>query len=216
MCHFRQYSAAWYSYFKSMFQGINSNKCRDKKWKLFKYGLLYCYAQILYLIQFSYFPVSWIFLGKGSPDKFKKLQRRALRFVFTDYTSRYSDMIQHGNFLFLSALRIRYLPIDMYKCVHGLHPPYLNELFKNKDTRCDLRDSNRLHEPEFQTVRYVFKSSLVWFKIVERPEVKKYENRYFYRIHLYVLYLGVCLCVCVLVFVCVYWCERTDFVCMYL
>ena len=46
----------------------------------------------------------------------------------------------------------------MYKCVHGLNPPYLNELFVSKQTRYNLRDSNRLQQPEFQTIRYGFKS----------------------------------------------------------
>ena len=73
----------------------------------------------------------------------------ALRFVFSDYTRPYSDLLKHGNFLSLSALRIRYLAIEMFKCVHGLNPPYLNELFINKDTPYNLRDSNRLQQPEY-------------------------------------------------------------------
>ena len=99
---------------------------------------------------FSYCPVSWMFYGK--------LQERARRFVFSDYTRPYSDLLKHGNFLSLSAPRIRYLAIEMFKCVHGLNPPYLNELFINKDTPYNLRDSNRLQQPEYKTVRYGFKS----------------------------------------------------------
>ena len=106
---------------------------------------------------FSCCPVSWMFYGKRNSDKLEKLQERALRFVFSDYTSPYNDLLKRGNFLSLSALRIRYLAIEMYKCVHGLKPPYLNELFVSKDTRYNLRDSNRLQQPEFQTVRYGFK-----------------------------------------------------------
>ena len=53
---------------------------------------------------------------------------------------------------------IRYLAIEMYKCVYGINPPYLNELFTSKDTRYNLRDSNRLQQPEFETIRYGFRS----------------------------------------------------------
>ena len=95
-----------------------------------------------------------MFCEKRNSDKLEKLQERALRFVFSDYTSPYSDLLKHGNFLSLFALRIRYLAIEMYKCVHGLNPPYLNALFISKDTRYDLRDSNRLQQPKFQTVGY--------------------------------------------------------------
>ena len=107
---------------------------------------------------FSYCPVSWMFCGKLNSDKLEKLQERALRFVFSDYTRPYSDLLEHVNFQSVSALRIRYLAIEMFKCVHGLNPPYLNELFINKDTPYNLRDNNRLQQPEYQTVRHGFKS----------------------------------------------------------
>ena len=133
---------------------------------------------------FSYCPVSWIFCGKGNSDKLEKLQERALRFIFSDYTSPYREMLKHGQFLSLSALRIRYLAIEMYKCVHGLNPPHLNELFKSKDTRYHLRDSNRLQQPEFQTGRYGFKSfryygSKLWNAFP--AEVKKSENLHHFK-----------------------------------
>ena len=46
--------------------------------------------------------------------------------------------------------------MEMFKCVHGLNPPYLNELFINKDTPYNLRDSNRLQQSEYKTVRHHF------------------------------------------------------------
>ena len=133
---------------------------------------------------FSYCPVSWIFCGKRNSDKLEKLQDRALRFIFSDYTSPYRELLKHGHFLSLSALRIRYLAIEMYKCVHGLNPPYLNELFKSKDTRYHFRDSNRLQQPEFQTVRYGFKSfryygSKLWNALP--AEVKKSQNLHHFK-----------------------------------
>ena len=79
---------------------------------------------------FSYCPVSWMFCGKRNSEKLEKLQEMALRFVlFSDYTGLYNDLLKRGNFLSLSALRIRYLAIEMYKCMHGLNPPYPNEPF---------------------------------------------------------------------------------------
>ena len=132
------------------------NKCNEKNRKIFKYRLPISMYKSFFSSNFSYCPVSWMFCGKHNSDKLEKLQERALCFVFSDYT--YSDLLKHGSLLSLSALRIRYLAIEMYKCVYGINPPYLNELFISKDTRYDLRDSNRLEQPEFETVRYGFKS----------------------------------------------------------
>ena len=119
--------------------------CRIAMYKSFlSYNFLYC-------------PVSWKFCGKRNSDKLEKLQERAFRFVFSDHTIPLSDLLKHGYFLSLSALHIRYLAIEMFKCVHGLNPPYLNELFINTDTPYNLHDGNRLQQPENQTVRYGFK-----------------------------------------------------------
>ena len=40
----------------------------------------------------------------------------------------------------------------MYKCMHGLNPLYLIELFASEYTRFDFHDSNRLRQPEFQNI----------------------------------------------------------------
>ena len=82
-----------------------------------------CWLVVKFFILSGVLGVLW----KQNSDKLEKLQERALRFVFSDYTSPYNDLLNHGNFLFLSALRIRYLAIEMYKCVYGIYPPYLNE-----------------------------------------------------------------------------------------
>ena len=123
-------------------------------------------------------------MGNETQINWKKLQERALRFIFSDYTSPYRELLKHGHFLSLSALRIRYLAIEMYKCVHGLNPPYLNELFKIKDTRYHFRDNNRLQQPGFQTVRYGFKSfryygSKLWNALP--AEVKKSQNLHHFK-----------------------------------
>ena len=47
---------------------------------------------------FSYCPVSWMFCGKQYFDKLEKWQERAPRFVFSDYTSPYDDLLKHGIF----------------------------------------------------------------------------------------------------------------------
>ena len=138
-----------------MFQGINSNKCHSKNWKVLKYGLPHCYVQILYFIQF--------FILSGFLEVLWEAKFRWIRKI---------------------ALRIRYLAIEMYKCIHGPNPPYLNELFVSKNTRYNLHDSNRLQQPEFQTVRYDFKSfryygSKLWSSLP--ADVEHSENLYHFK-----------------------------------
>ena len=78
---------------------------------------------------FNYCPISWIFCGKKNTSKLEKLQERALRLVFCDQTATYDDLLKRGNFLSLKAFRTRCLAVEVYKCVHGLNPTYINDLF---------------------------------------------------------------------------------------
>ena len=81
---------------------------------------------------FSYSPTTWIFCGKQNANKLNKLQERALRIVYQDFSSSYESLLEKGHFLSLSMLRLRFLAIEVYKCINNLNPLYLNELFEVK------------------------------------------------------------------------------------
>ena len=95
------------------------------------------------LSTFSYSPITWIFCGKRNSLKLEKLQERALRFVFSDFTSTYEELLKRDNCLPLSIYRLQFLAIEVYTCVNNLNPPYLNDLFIHKNIDCDLRDKDK-------------------------------------------------------------------------
>ena len=106
---------------------------------------------------FTYCPITWMFCGKKNSRKLEKIQERALRFVYNDKISPYIDLLRRGNFLSLSALRIRFLAIEMYKCTNSLAPSYLCDLFKPRAVKYNFRDPFRLIQPEFNTIRFGYK-----------------------------------------------------------
>ena len=108
---------------------------------------------------FNYCLVSWMFCGKTNLNKLEKLQKRALRFVFRDITSSYETLLERGNVLPLSVYRIRCMAIEVFKCVNGSDPAYLNNLFSQSIPKYDLRDSFRLEQPNFHAFTYGFRSS---------------------------------------------------------
>ena len=107
---------------------------------------------------FNYCPVAWIFCGKRNSNKLEKLQERALRFVFNDRTSCYSALLKRGNFLSLSAIRLRALAIEVYKCVKKLNPAYMNDLFELNETPYNFRDPFKLKQLEFSNKTFGFRS----------------------------------------------------------
>ena len=107
---------------------------------------------------FNYCPISWMFCGKKNTSKLEKLQERALRLVFCDQISSYDDLLKRGNFLSLKAYRIKCLAVEVFKCVHGFNPTYLNRLFTEPLANYNLRDRRRLNQPRFHTYTYGFRS----------------------------------------------------------
>ena len=65
-----------------------------------------------------------MFCERRNVIELEKLQERALRFVFMDSDSSDTDLLKRGNFLSLSAYRIRNLAMEMFKCFHGMNPMY--------------------------------------------------------------------------------------------
>ena len=107
---------------------------------------------------FNYCPVSWIFCGKKNSDELEKLQERALRFVYLDRTSTYAELLTRGGFLSLSQYRLKHMAIEVFKCIHGLNPSYLNGLFTKKEMVYDLKDKNKTVQPPWNTKKYGFRS----------------------------------------------------------
>ena len=110
---------------------------------------------------FNYCPISWIFCGKKNTSKLEKLQEqqeRTFRLVFCDKTATYDDLLNRGNFLSLNAYRIRCLAVEVYKCAHGLNRTYLNDRFTEPLAKYNFRDKCRLHQPQFHTYTYGFRS----------------------------------------------------------
>ena len=120
-----------------------------------------------------------MFCGRKNVTKLEKLQERALRFVFKDNNSSHADLLKRGNFLSLSAYRIRNLGMEVFKCFRGMNPMYLNNLFCKQEIKYDLRDKTLLEQPKFSTKTYGYSSfkyygSKLWNALPF--EIKNTEN----------------------------------------
>ena len=113
------------------------------------------------LSNFSYSPITWIFGGKGNSTKLEKLQERALRFVYRDTTSTYEEILKRGDFLPLSIYRLKFLAIEVYRCINNLNPTNLSDLFVHKNVDYELRDPHQLEQPKSNTKNMVIDLSCI-------------------------------------------------------
>ena len=80
------------------------------------------------------------------------MQERALRFLTNDYVSKYVDLLRKTNQTTLLLSRLK--AMEVYKCINGLNPKPLNELFDVKENKYDLRDPYKVVVPCFNKVKY--------------------------------------------------------------
>ena len=103
------------------------------------------------LSNFNYCPLVWHFCSKSNLTKIEKIQERALRFVYRDYSSKYEQLLNSSKLQSLHLGRLRSMAIEIHKVVHGGTPPFVESLFKKRDSNYNLRGAHSLSIPNFNT-----------------------------------------------------------------
>ena len=107
---------------------------------------------------FNYCPVVWIFCGKGNSNKLEKNNERAIRIVFDDRDSSYEELLKKAKLLPLSMLRLKYMIIEVYKCIRRQNPEYLNDSFKIMNSKYEFRDTSKAIQPNFNSMTFGYRS----------------------------------------------------------
>ena len=87
-------------------------------------------------------------------EKLKKINERALRILFNDFTSSYKELLDLSNSYTVLLACLKNHTLDVFKSIKRLNPPYLNELFEIKAIPYETRKSVQLVQPLRQTTTY--------------------------------------------------------------
>ena len=105
------------------------------------------------LSHFNYCALVWHFCGATNTKQLERIQCRALRFVFRDFSSSYNILLQKAELPTLELARKRAILKEVFKAIHHISPPFMWDLFTIKTTRYNLRSANTLDVPRSRTVR---------------------------------------------------------------
>jgi len=84
----------------------------------------------------------------------EKIQERALKFVYDDYTSDYAQLLDKSKLPSLHIRRIRSLALETYKIINKEGPSYLHDLIHLKNNHYSFRYNNTVDIPQVRTSRY--------------------------------------------------------------
>ena len=134
---------------------------------------------------FNYASSVWHLCGIGNTRRIEKLQERALRIIFKDYNSRYTNFLRDTNLPTLYLERKRKLLIMVFKIIHDLAKPLAPDFFEFITSSYDLRNTSMLSIPLCKTSKYgsnsvLFQGASLWNKlpndIRECNDVESFRN----------------------------------------
>ena len=84
---------------------------------------------------FNYCPLVWYFSSAKSLEKIEKIQERALRYLYNDHLSSYSELLEKSERSTMHVSHLRVLCIDIFKTLVQLNPSFMSDIFKIKSSR---------------------------------------------------------------------------------
>lgn len=102
----------------------------------------------------------------------EKIQERALRFVYNNYTSNYEELLHLSKLPSLKVRRLRSIALETFKIINKNCPSYLYDLINIKKHQYSFRYSNTTELPQVRTTRYGINSfrytaSKLWNELPE-------------------------------------------------
>ena len=99
-----------------------------------------------------------MFCGKAINAIIDRVQRKALRATYNDYTSNFQNLLDKGNHTTIHESNKRSLLLEVYKCLNNNSPSFLSHLFTYKNQSYNLRTSSLLILPKPNTITFGLKS----------------------------------------------------------
>ena len=137
------------------------------------------------LSNFNYCPLVWHFCGIEDTKKMERIQERALRFVYSDFTSTYDQLLKKGNHNMLYIHRLKMMAVEVFKSINNLNPKYIGDLIHEKKNQYELRTSHSLTQPKCKSVKYglntfSYKGPKIWnslpFKIKNAVSLNAFKK----------------------------------------
>ena len=115
-----------------------------------------CYAFIA--SNFNYCSTVWHFCPKSGTIKMEKVRKAALGVVYNDYTTGYSELLDMSNRTPLSLARLKSIMVEVFKCIRGLDPEFMNKLFVMDNKPYNTRSGSTVSLSQVKTIKYGIKS----------------------------------------------------------
>ena len=102
--------------------------------------------------QFQYCPLIWMFHSRQLNKKINKIQERALRIIYKDAESTYSELLEKDCAVTIHTKNLQLLMTEMYKTRNDLNPSFMQEIFCENESHYNLRNNVEFVQPRVRSV----------------------------------------------------------------
>jgi hypothetical protein len=132
------------------------------------------------MANFSYCCLAYHNCGKTEARNIEKMLKRALQFVFDDFTSNYVVLLEKANMSSLYVFRQRQMLLSVHKIINNELPPVPSSFYSMKSSNYELRKRN-ISLQKFQTVTYGYKSilyqgALLWNNLEQEAQCLAFDD----------------------------------------
>ena len=92
---------------------------------------------------FNYCPLVWFFSSPESLRKIERIQERALRILYNDFSNEIKVLLEKTEKTTFLIKQHQNLAIEIFKTLQNLNPDYMKDIFIRNENPYNLRDNSR-------------------------------------------------------------------------
>ena len=101
--------------------------------------------------------LSGIFV-QGATHKIEKIHERALRFIYNDNITEYTNLLEKANTTTQYLKRVRIIAQEVFKAINNIGPKYTKELITDRPSRYPTRRPLDIYVPNVNQVKFGYRS----------------------------------------------------------
>ena len=142
--------------------------CKKASQKLHALARISCYMdteklkqvmQAFVLSHFGYCPLVWMFYDRILNLRINHIP---LRFAYKDYQTDFESLLEQRNLVSIHVKNLQLLMTEIYKTKSGLSPPFMKDIFTERNTGYNLRHGNDSQIPKVHTTTYGIETIISW------------------------------------------------------
>ena len=133
--------------------------------------------------QFGYCPLVWMFHSRGLNNRINKIHEKALRLVYKDNKSTFSELSDKDNSVTIHDRNLQALAIEVYKSINDLSTVTIKDIFDVKSIPYNLRSLSILCTRNVKTVKYgsdslSFRGAKIWALVLNSIKISKSLSKF--------------------------------------